>query len=231
MPTTSKKNISSFIRKEGLYIGILFFSVFIILSAHGVFTRLFIALQHKTDQVSLQSQIDTDTAKITQLTDENKTLKEAFGMVIGVPGILAHVITSPDRSIYDTMLIDAGSAEHIAVGKTVYALDSVALGTVSTVYTHSAVISLFSSVGVQTSGSVVGSGISVVLTGRGSGEYEIRMPRDISFAVGDVIAQQSSDTKILATVEKVTGDSRHPFITVRAKTPVNLQTLPWVIIK
>ena len=78
---------------------------------------------------------------------------------------------------------------------------------------------------------MVGSGISVVLTGRGSGEYEIRMPRDISFAVGDVIAQQSSDTKILATVEKVTGDSRHPFFTVRAKTPVTLQTLPWVIIK
>jgi cell shape-determining protein MreC len=230
MQTTFKKKTIIFLRTQGIYIMALFLSLIVVFASRGFFTRLVVLVQKKADSTT-QINLENDTALITQLTDENKTFKEMLGRSDVQKGILAHVVTPPNRSLYDTMLIDAGSKNQIVVGSTVYGLGDVALGKIVTVYDHSALVSLFSTSGNTSAGSVVGSGISVTLIGRGSGEYEIRMPRDIHFAQGDVIAEQSANTKILAVVESVQADSRDPFSTIRAKAPVNLQALPWVIIK
>ncbi len=230
MPTTSKRKLSIFLRTQGLYLVVLFVALLVVFASRGFFTRLVVLVQKKPS-VDIQTTLAKDEALIAQLRDENIILKEAFGRTEGTKGILAHVMTPPNRSIYDTMLVDAGALEHVQVGQTVYGLGDVALGKVATVYDHTSVVSLFSTSGVQTPGSVVGSGISLTLSGRGAGEYEVRMPRDIHFAKGDVIAAQSANTKILAVVESVQADSRDPFTTIRAKAPLNLQALPWVIIK
>lgn len=230
MPTTSNKKFNTFVRTQALYLAMLIAALLVVFASRGFFTRL-VALVQKKPAADMQSNLAKDAARIAQLEDENVVLKETLGRNEGPKGVLAHVVTPPNRSIYDTMLIDAGAAERIVVGNTVYGLHDVALGKVLTVYEHSALVSLFSTSGVQTPGSVVGSGISVTLTGRGGGEYEIRMPRDIRFARGDVIAEQSAHANILAVVESIQADSRDPFITIRAKAPLNLQALPWVLVR
>lgn len=230
MPTTSKRKFLYFVRTQGLYLFVLIFAVIAVFASRGFFTRLVVLVQKKPAS-GIEKTLAQDNASIALLTNENKTLKEILGRSDTQKGILAHVITPPNRSIYDTMLVDAGAREHVVEGSIVYGLGNIALGKVVTVYEHSALVSLFSTSGVQTPGSVVGSGISFTLTGRGAGEYEVRMPRDIHFAAGDVIALQSTHAKILAVVESVQADSRDPFSTIRAKAPLNLQALPWVIIK
>lgn len=229
MPITSKRKTIMFIKRQALYIGALVLAIGIILASRGFFRRLFVIFH--TVPSAYTSTSDVDAARIATLETENTTLKELLGrMPPQTKGVLARVITKPNQSIYDTMLIDAGARDGIVVGKTVYALGTVALGKVTAVYADTALVTLFSASGNQIAGSVVSSGVSLTLSGRGAGEYELRMPRDIRFVRGDVIVEQSTHAKILGVVESVEADSRDPFTTIRAKAPVNIQTLPWVII-
>ena len=73
--------------------------------------------------------------------------------------------------------------------------------------------------------------MALKLLGRGNGEYEVHMPRDIRFDVGSIIAYQSSTPTILAQIERIVTDPRDPFQRLLAKAPVNLQALKWVIVK
>jgi cell shape-determining protein MreC len=174
---------------------------------------------------------DVSLAEHAILLKENETLKAELGRVPKPTGVLAHVISFPNRSFYDTMTIDAGAVEHISEGQKVYAFGLVPLGTVASVSDHSASVLLYSAPGRETTGTAVGSDVAVTLIGRGNGEYEVRMPRDVHFDVGGLIAEQSVEIGIMASIEKIVTDPRDPFQRLLAKTPVNLQALKWVIVR
>src|SRR5690606_1039257 len=108
---------------------------------------------------------------------------------------------------------------------------AIALGTVSEVYNQKALVTLFSQSGRETVGNVVSSEMNITLVGRGAGEYEVRMPRDIAFAVGDKVSFQSINPTVLAEIQKIMTDPRDPFQRLLAKTPMNLVNLKWVIVK
>jgi cell shape-determining protein MreC len=174
---------------------------------------------------------DAQLSTLAQLQNENDTLKAELGRTPAPTGILANVITLPNRSFYNTLLIDAGAAEGIKNNMVAYAFGSVALGDVTSVDTHTATVTLYSQSGRQTSGTAVGSSVAVTLIGRGNGEYEVQLPRDVPFNVGAEVATQSMTPTTLATVEKIITDPRDPFQRLLAKAPVNLQALKWVIVR
>jgi cell shape-determining protein MreC len=183
------------------------------------------------EQQSTLTAYDAEITTLRQLQNENAALKAELGRSTTNKGILAHVVTLPNRSFYDTILIDAGSAEGIHVGSVVYAFNSVALGTVSDVTDHTATVSLYSAAGRQTAGTAVNSDVAVTLVGRGGGEYEVQLPRDVPFSVGDMVSLQSVQVASLAVVEKIITDPRDPFQRLLAKVPVNLQALKFVVVK
>ncbi len=174
---------------------------------------------------------DAQLSTLSQLQNENNALKAELGRTPAPSGILADVITLPNRSFYDTMLIDAGSAQGIKDNMEVYAFGSVALGDVTSVGTDTATVTLYSQPGRQTSGTAVGSDVAVTLIGRGSGEYEVQLPRDVPLDVGSAVAVQSVYPATIATIERVITDPRDPFQELLAKAPVNLQALKWVIVR
>ena len=182
----------------------------------------------------LKGELDAQNAHavaVSLLESENAALKTELNRDPSSRGILAHVLTVPNRSFYDTFVIDAGSVEGIREGQQVYAFDVIALGTVTSVADHSAVVTLFSAPAKETSGTAVGSDTAVTLIGRGAGEYEVRMPRDVHFEIGSTIALQSVYPAVLARVEKIMTDPRDPFQKLLAKVPVNLTALKWVIVR
>ncbi len=184
--------------------------------------------------LELQSTIDAQTASMATLStleSENKLLKGEFGREVHNKGMLARVIVPPNRSLYDTVVLDVGSDDGINVGQGVYAFGSVALGTISEVSENSSTVLLFSASGRETVGTTSGSDIALTLIGRGAGEYEVRMPRDIVFEQGGLISQQSLEVHPLATIQKIVTDPRDPFQRLLAKAPVNLQTMKWVVVK
>ncbi len=182
----------------------------------------------------LQTTLESYDAQLTTaklLAAENQALKSQLGRATHPAGVLAHVRTLPNRSFYDTFVIDAGSDSHVAVGQTAYAFDSIALGIVTDVATDHATVTLFSAPGKETSGSVGESNVAVTLIGRGGGEYEVRLPRDLQFSEGDLVAYQSVHTAVLAEIERIITDPRDPFQRLIAKAPINLQALKWVIVR
>jgi cell shape-determining protein MreC len=174
---------------------------------------------------------DAELSTAALLQAENTQLKAQLNRIPVARGTLAHVVTLPNRSLYDTITIDAGKSEGIVEGQIVYAFDRIALGVVSSVAVDHATITLFSAPGRETSGTVSGSNIAITLIGRGGGEYEVRMPRDVEFVVGGLIAYQSTDTAVLAEIERIATDPRDPFQKLYAKAPINLQALKWVIVR
>jgi len=183
---------------------------------------------------ALQSQIDAQQASLVALSTlekENEALKTEFGRTDTIKGMVARVIVPPNHSIYDTLIIDVGSDEGVVVGQSVYAFGSIALGTVSDVVAHTSTVLLYSASGRETAATTTGSDLTVTLIGRGGGEYEVRMPRDILFQEGGVISQQSLTVHPLATIQKIITDPRDPFQRLLAKVPVNLQTMKWVVVK
>jgi cell shape-determining protein MreC len=182
----------------------------------------------------LETTINSYEARLSELSvlqSENDALKGELGRGPDVRGTIAHVLTFPNRSFYDTMAIDAGSEDGIVLDQTAYAFGEIALGTISQVRPHSATVLLFSAPNRETTGTATGSDVSVTLIGRGNGEYEVRMPRDMHFDTGGMIAYQSIHTAIIAQIEKIITDPRDPFQRLLAKAPVNLQALKWVIVK
>ncbi len=165
------------------------------------------------------------------LREENEALKAEFGRLPAAKGTLARVLTAPNRSFYDTMIIDAGSAAGIAMGQIAYAFESIAIGTVASVEENRATVQLFSAPNRETAGTAEGSDVSITLIGRGAGEYEVRMPRDLHFEIGETVSLQSVHMAMLARIEKIATDPRDPFQRLLAKAPVNLAALKFVVVK
>jgi cell shape-determining protein MreC len=201
----------------------------------GVVSDQFLSKRQLISKViALESTVQSYDARLTtlvQLENENAALKAELGRTPPPTGILANVLTLPNRSFYDTMTIDAGSAEGIKENMIAYAFGSIALGTISDTTAHTATVELYSEPGRQISATAVGNDVAVTLVGRGSGEYEVQLPRDVPFAVGATVALQSTNVATLAVVEKVITDPRDPFQRLLAKAPVNLQALKWVIVR
>lgn len=174
---------------------------------------------------------DASLQALSTLTHENETLKAELGRSEHVNGTLARVIAPTNRSLYSTFTIDIGTGEKIFVGSHVYAFGAVAIGTVSEVRDSSATVLLLSAPGRETMATITGSDTVVTLIGRGAGEYEVRMPRDLHFEEGAVITEQSLSVHPIATVQKILTDPRDPFQRLLAKAPINLQTMKWVIVK
>lgn len=174
---------------------------------------------------------DAELVRSKLLESENDQLKAELNRLPRPHGTLAHVLTLPNRSFYGTFVIDAGSAEGLSVGQQVFAFNSIVLGTISSVTDHTATVVLYSEAGRETTGTTTGSDVAITLIGRGGGEYEVRMPRDVHFEVGGLIAHQSADVSVLAQIERIVTDPRDPFQKLYAKTPVNLQALKWVIVR
>lgn len=184
--------------------------------------------------IELKTTIESNKVKILEnnlLMEENQKLKQELGRDINLKGTLAHIKTIPNHSFYDTFIIDVGANQNIKLDQVVYAFNSVALGTIVDIQENSSTVSLFSKTNRATAAITSGSDTIITLIGRGGGEYEVRMPRDIPFEIGGLISYQSIDTAILAQIEHIATDPRDPFQRLLAKAPVNLQALKWVIVR
>ncbi len=165
------------------------------------------------------------------LREENRELKELSGRSADQKFVLAGVITNPGQSLYNTYHIDAGSAEGVTVGAEVFANGNALVGTVSEVGLHRSTVSSLATPGNKVSAVVVDSDITITVTGRGGGDYEVALPREIPFTPGMAVLSQGVDHEIIAIVEKIISDPRDPFQRLLARMPVNMRTVRFVSVK
>lgn len=166
------------------------------------------------------------------LEKENQDLKDLLGRV-GEKNdfILGNILSKPNRSPYDTLIIDIGSSDGLGVGNSVYVNGTIPIGSIERVYDHSALVSLYTNPGRKTEGFVDVSNVSVELTGRGGGNFEMIIPMELQIEKGTIIYLPGNNTKIIAYVDEVISSPTDPFKKVILSSPVNIQNLKWVEVK
>ncbi|MFA6325079.1 MAG: rod shape-determining protein MreC [Candidatus Paceibacterota bacterium] len=181
---------------------------------------------------NLKNQIlnsEADRANYISVVDENNKIKEILGRKKEIDKmILSSILSKPNNSPYDTLIIDVGLDNGLIVGKRVFALGNVPIGYIAEVYDYSSKVILFSNVGEKTEVVINGSGIFMQAVGRGGGNFEMILPRDFILDIGTEVDLPGIDTYILGTVENIISDPRDSFQKALLVSPVNIQELKFV---
>ena len=180
----------------------------------------------------LQAEVSFDDARMANydsVVADNASLKETLGrkdpkMVM----VLAAVLAKPNQSLYDTLLIDAGTGEGIKVDDVVFALGDVPIGRISDVYQSSSKVILYSNPGETTGAVISGNNTFVDVVGRGGGNFEMIMPKDFTITEGGQVVLPGITPHVLAIVQKIISDPRNPYTKALLASPVNIQQLKFV---
>lgn len=192
----------------------------------------------------LQMQVKENDARMSNydsVVAENAGLKEILGRMNSKASMtLAAILSKPNQSIYDTLIVDAGTEQGIKEGNIVFALGNVPISRVDTVYSNSSKVVLFSSAGETTQATVsLGHGltgeavknVSLELIGRGGGNFEMIMPKDFTLQKEDQAVMPGLNPLLLAIVETIISDPRDPFTKALLSSPVNIQEIKFVEIE
>jgi len=187
----------------------------------------------------LKSELDLNNGLMSNydlILAENLALKEILGRKDERQNlVLGAILSKPNQSPYDTVLVDVGTDHGVYVGAKVFANANIPIGRVIEVYPNSSKVILFSSSGEKTSVSVIAkrsttleAGASVEITGRGGGNFEMLMPRDFILEKGDTVVLPGITPYVVAIVEAIVSDPRDAFQKVLLVTPLNIQDLRFV---
>lgn len=166
------------------------------------------------------------------LKDENNKLKELLGRIPSKHNfILGSILSKPNNSPYDTLVIDIGENDDIQEGLMVYINGNVPIGIIDKVYPKTALVLLYSNPGKVTDGVIEGSNINVSLTGRGGGNFEMSIPFEIVVSNGTMITLPDIESEVLAIVEEDISNPTDPIKKIILRSPVNIQNEKWVEVK
>ena len=190
---------------------------------------------------NLKLQLSQDKALMSNydsLLMENANLKEIFGRTNEkMSFVLASILGRPSQSFYDTFIIDAGTREDLKVGDIVFALGNVPIGRIAEVYSRSSKVILFSNAGEKmqviislgaNSEEEAVKNISMEIVGRGGGNFEMIMPKDLTLAKGDQAVLPGLTPYVLGVVQTTISDPRYSFQKALLVSPVNVRELKFV---
>lgn len=187
------------------------------------------SLEGENENLKLKlSETAARMSNYNSLLDENLKLKEILGRAGERKLVLSAILSKPNRSLYDTLIIDAGDGKGIKEGDLVTALGDVPIGRISDVYSDSSKVILFSNPGEKTEVLISGKDIFMQIVGRGGGNFEMILPRDLTLEGGTEVHLPGLMPQVLATVETVLSDPRDAFQKALLVSPVNIQELKFV---
>ncbi len=210
----------------------------------GAYLAFKSSLQNENEALwSKLSEADAKILNYDLLRTENESLKEILGRIKDERKIiLSAVLSKPNQSTYDTLLIDAGEDKGIKAGDMVFALGDIPIGRVGAVTPNTSKIVLFSSAEEKTQAVVgpsparppvsgAGGNTFYELVGRGGGNFEMILPRDIVIQKGGEAVMPGLYPYVLAKVETTISDPRDPFTKVLLISPINIQEIKFVQIE
>ena len=166
------------------------------------------------------------------LKRENDQLKEILGHLPESKNfILGNILSKPNHSPYDTIIIDIGTSSGIKEGDSIYVNGNISIGNIGKVYNNTSLVSLYTSPGQKTEGFMDGSNASVELVGRGGGNFEMIIPIELLAEKGAIVYLPGDTSEVIALVDDIISKPSDPFKKVLLSSPVNIQNLKWVQVK
>ncbi len=211
-------------------------------SKGGAF-RSQIILMNEIEELKRQlSEAEVRLASISMLEAENLELKNLLGRSINNATStkesflksdkkLAAVLERPPFIAYDELIIDQGLDAGFAVGNKVYAPGNVLIGKIEAVFNKTSKVILFSSPQKQYQVLIGHSRVPATAFGRGGGQYEAQVTRDVKISEGDFVDAVSISDKPFGIVSAIISDPTQPFETVIFAPPVNIYELRWVLVE
>ena len=172
--------------------------------------------------------VDTLSVDITR--QENKELKEIFGRNENKLALLSSVLRTPPFSPYDTFILDIGENKNVQIGDYVFVGGNILVGEIVEVNPTSSKAQLFSSPGKVSTVLIGTKSISVEAVGRGAGNFESTLSREILVQKGDLIVVPHTGSVLFGTVEQIEVDPAKTFQRVLFASPVNIQETRWVTV-
>jgi cell shape-determining protein MreC len=180
---------------------------------------------------SLKNQIlqsEADRANYAVVVDENFKLKETLGRIGEKEMILSAILSKPNQSLYDTLIIDAETNQNISVGQKVFALGNIPIGRIAEVYANSSKVILYSNPGEKTEVVISGKDVFMQVIGRGGGNFEMILPRDFVIEKETEVQLPGITPYILGVVKTIISDPRDSFQKALLVSPINIQELKFV---
>lgn len=176
--------------------------------------------------------LSRETFSTRSLAHENERLLTLLGRMETNPERHpASVLHGNTFSPYDTFFIDQGTKEGVRENMLVLTPENIAVGSVTTVLDHTAIVTRFSASGF--SNDVLLGATSTVhanLQGIGSGTMVITVPRDIETTIGDIVTLPSFKTYTIGTVVSIEVAPEDAFKLLFITSPVNMYELRYVLI-
>lgn len=145
--------------------------------------------------------------------------------------VLANILAKPIQNPYDTLLLDSGFNQGIEVGDMVLVSGNIPVGRIDLVSSSSSRAVLFSAPEEKTEVVISTHNIFLEAVGRGRGNFELIMPRDIELANGEPVMLPGSGNRVVGLVAGKISDPRDAFNKILLTTPVNVEMLKFVQVK
>lgn len=145
---------------------------------------------------------------------------------------LAAVIMRPPGVPYDTLMLDIGSDDGVAVGDLAAAGGSVYIGRISSAYANTSRVTLFSAPGEAHEAFLVnaatGESVPLAVAGQGGGSFVGEVSAGTAVAIGDRVIFANLQPQFIAQVVGIDSPEEKSFKTVYLQMPVNPLSLRFV---
>ena len=207
-------------------------------SATTIFSDLSTAFSFKNSLSKENENLKTKLAEnnvlilnYNSILDENNKIKEILGRKNDkATMLLSAILSKPNQSLYDTLILDVGIEDGAQDGDLVFALGNIPIGRIFKAYSKSSKVILFSNSGEKTE-VVVSKDIFMEIVGRGGGNFEMTLPRDFVLEKGNSVSLPGIFPYIVAIVKTIVSDPRDSFAKALLTSPVNIQELKFVEIR
>ena len=176
----------------------------------------------------IANQNDEQVASLNALRTENDQLRSFVHLASSTVGIMAPVISTPSSSPYGTFRIGRGSQDGIHINDIALSDSGFAIGVVTEVSNHSAVIEEVTSPRNQI--DIVLSSTGATLVGSGGGNGTFQLPRTNKIQIGDIIYAPTLGNYPIAQVGHIESTPSSASYDVYASLPINLNILRFVYV-
>lgn len=185
------------------------------------------------DSAQTIAELQTKIDSLSLIEKEHSILLEELGQKKPQELLFARVLTLPPQSLYDTLIIDSGKIQGINNGKKVFAGENILIGVVSEVYEKTAKVKLYSSPDEKYDViiGVASSSVRATAVGRGSGMFEVFVPREAQVEVGDSVTVPEISTTIYGKVSYIITDPARAFDSILFQSSIPLQSLRRVYVE
>lgn len=161
------------------------------------------------------------------LMADNSTFRNTLGLEGAVRTNTYSVIVHPSQTPYDVLVLEPKSGITPQVGQRVV-LGNVALGTVVQSDSLFVKVDMYSSKGREIEGRLLPGGEPLILTGKGAGNFAVKVPRDMEVVVGQLVVLPGDPAFAIARIASIEESEKDSFKQLRLISPKNIFSLRFV---